>query len=78
MQSTMYHRKISKIYCYQKQKESPGDLAVKDLALSLQQHRFNPWPGNFHMPLVWPTPLQRKYVCVCMYLHIYIKYNVEQ
>ena len=33
---------------------------VKDLALSLLWlqsllwHRFDPWPGNFHMPLAWP------------------------
>ena len=33
---------------------------IKDPALSLQQfgsllwHGFNPWPGNFHMPWVWP------------------------
>ena len=27
---------------------------VKDLALSLLQHRFIPWPGNFHMPWVRP------------------------
>jgi len=35
---------------------------VKDLALSLQEvglslwHKFNPWPGNFHMPWACPTP----------------------
>ena len=33
---------------------------MKDPALSLQQlrsllrHRFDPWPGNFHMSRVWP------------------------
>ena len=33
---------------------------VKDLVLSLQQlglllwYRFDPWPGNFHMPWLWP------------------------
>ena len=33
---------------------------VKNLDLSLQQLvlllycRFYPWPGNFHVPLVWP------------------------
>ena len=26
---------------------------VKDLVLSLQWPRFNPWPRNFHMPWVW-------------------------
>ena len=28
---------------------------VKDLALSLLQCRFNPWPGNFCMPQVQPN-----------------------
>ena len=27
---------------------------VKDLASALQQPRFDPWPGNFHMPWVQP------------------------
>ena len=33
---------------------------AKDLALSLLWHglllwlKFNPWPGNFHMPWAWP------------------------
>ena len=27
---------------------------VKDLALSLLWHVFNPWPGNFRMPQTWP------------------------
>ena len=27
---------------------------VKDLALSLLWLGFNTWPGNFHMPWVWP------------------------
>ena len=32
----------------------------KDLVLLLEHfesllwHRFNPWPGNFHVPQVWP------------------------
>ena len=36
---------------------------VKDLVVSLQQLRsllwygFNPWPGNFHMPQVWPKKM---------------------
>ena len=32
---------------------------VKDPVLSLQQlgHGFDPWPGNFHMPLVWPKKI---------------------
>ena len=27
---------------------------VKDLALSLLWHRFDPWPGNFPMLRAWP------------------------
>ena len=40
--------------------EFPGGLAVKDLALSflwfrsLLWHRFDTWPGNFHMLCAWP------------------------
>ena len=30
--------------------EFPNGLAVKDSALSLLWHRFNPWPRNFCMP----------------------------
>ena len=26
----------------------------KDPGLSLQHFGFDPWPGNFHMPPVWP------------------------
>ena len=26
---------------------------VKDSALLLLWHGFDPWPGNFHMPWVW-------------------------
>ena len=39
---------------------------MKDPALSLQQlrsllrHRFDPWPGNFHMPRVWPKKKKKK------------------
>ena len=38
---------------------------VKDLVLSLQQlglllwYRFDPWPGNFHMPQVQPKKKKR-------------------
>ena len=32
----------------------PGDLVVKDLALSLLQYRFSPGPGNFHMLQMQP------------------------
>ena len=32
----------------------PGGLDVKNLALSLLWHEFNPWPRNFHMLQVWP------------------------
>ena len=27
---------------------------IKDPRLSLLWHRFNPIPGNFHMPWAWP------------------------
>ena len=43
----------------QKHLEFPGGLVVKDLMLSLLWLRslpwcgFDPWPENFHMPLVW-------------------------
>ena len=39
---------------------------VNDLALSLQWlglllwWRFDPWPGNFHMPWVWPKKKTEK------------------
>ena len=38
----------------------------KDSALSLQWlrsllwHRFDPWPGKFHMPSVWPKKEKKK------------------
>ena len=38
---------------------------LKKLALLQLQHRsqlwigFNPWPENFHMPLVWPQELDK-------------------
>ena len=34
--------------------EFPGGPAVKDLALSLLWLEFDPWPGNFCVPWVWP------------------------
>ena len=33
--------------------EFPSRLEVKDLASSLLWRRFDPWPGNFHVPWVW-------------------------
>ena len=39
---------------------------VKDLVLSLLWlgsllwHGFNPWPGNFRMPQVWPKKKKKK------------------
>ena len=27
---------------------------LKDPVLPQLQHVFNPWPGNFHIPQVWP------------------------
>ena len=35
-------------------KEFLGGLSVKNSALSLLWHDFNPWPGNFCMPQLWP------------------------
>ena len=42
---------------------------LKDLALSLHWlrlllwHRFDPWPGTFHMPCVWPKKNElKKYI----------------
>ena len=37
---------------------------LKDLALSLLWHGFNPWPGNFHMP--WAGPK----LCILVTYHI--------
>ena len=43
--------------------EFPVAQWVKDLALSLLWlwlqlwHRFHPWPGNFHLPQVWPEKI---------------------
>ena len=33
---------------------------VKDLALPLGQRGFDPWPGNFHTPWVWPKKKKKK------------------
>lgn len=39
---------------------------VKDLVLpvgwlgSLLRHKFNPWPGNFHMAQVWLKKKEKK------------------
>ena len=33
---------------------------VKDPGLSLLWHGFDTWPGNFHMPQVWPKELKNK------------------
>ena len=33
---------------------------VKDLALSLLWHQFDPWPGNFCMLWVWPKQKQKQ------------------
>ena len=38
--------------------EFPGGIAVKHLVLSLLWFRFDPWPGNFHMPEAWPKKEQ--------------------
>ena len=34
---------------------------VKDPALSLLWRGFDPWPGNFLMPWVWPKKKKNKY-----------------
>ena len=34
--------------------EFPGGLLVKDSTLSLLWLGFDPWPGNFSIPWVWP------------------------
>lgn len=33
---------------------------VKDLALLLWHHGFNPWPGSSHMPWEWPKKREKK------------------
>ena len=33
---------------------------VKDPALSLLWHRFDPWPGNFRMLWAWPKKKKKK------------------
>ena len=45
--------------------ELPGDLEVKDSALSLLWLRFDPWPGNLHMPRVRAWPKKKKRVRHC-------------
>ena len=48
---------------------------VKDPALSLQQleqllwHGFDPWPGNFYMPWLWPKKKKEKTYMPGTYLH---------
>ena len=41
-------------------RKSPSGLAVKDLALSLPWHRFDPWPGNFCILQVQPKKKKKK------------------
>ena len=50
---------------------------VKDLALSLLQLGFDPWPENFHMPWMQPKKKKKKKkeflsfgVTVLKYVHI--------
>lgn len=51
---------IPSLVTQMKKFESQGVQWVKDLALSLEWlglllwHRFDPWPGNFHVPWGWP------------------------
>ena len=33
---------------------------MEDVALSLLWHGFDPWPGNFRMPWVWPKKKKEK------------------
>ena len=42
--------------------EFPGDLGVKDPALSLLWHRFDLWPRNVCVPLVQPKKKKKKKV----------------
>ena len=55
------------------QVRSPAQSSgLKDLALLQLWLKFNPWPGNFHMPWVWPL----KYVYKCCsiffsFFHVY-------
>ena len=35
-------------------KFDPWRSELKDLVLPQLWFRFNPWPGNFYQPLVWP------------------------
>lgn len=37
--------------------EFPGALAVGNPGLSLLWLGFNPWPGNFCIPEMWPKKL---------------------
>ena len=38
---------------------------IKDPALSLLWHRFDPWPRNFLMPQVWPKKNHTKHTTPC-------------
>ena len=38
----------------------PGWPSSKDPVLSLLWHGFNPWPGKFHMPWMWPKKKKRR------------------
>ena len=43
--------------------EFPGGLVVKDSVLSLLWLRFDPWPRNFLMPLMWPKKEKKGKKC---------------
>ena len=42
-------------------RSSPVAKSDKDLALSLLWHRFDPWPGNSHVPGAWPKKKKLSY-----------------
>ena len=54
---------------------------VKDLALSLPWLRsllwceFIPWPGNFHMLLVWPKRKRKKIIYINSIVPTFVSYS---
>ena len=52
---------IKKLYIFFKNEEFPGNLAVKDLVLSLLWHGFYLRPRNFCMPGAQPKKKKREF-----------------